>query len=174
MQYVDDFKLWVLAAGNAHWLPKKEILKMFVSGLKPVVVFREEIYSRAFETLVDVMAETRHELANYRDIIKTILRNIKNKIYGRLPKNLEVTKFAAGDHVLLTYPNRPPNKLAGMYGGSMAITSIDCPDLIKVRDLITNKESMVHANRIRPFKHQEHVQGKDRHFGGNRFGRVLF
>ena len=41
---------------------------MFVSGLKPEV-FREEIYSRAFETLVDVMAKTRHELANYRDII---------------------------------------------------------------------------------------------------------
>ena len=40
-----------------------------------------------------------------------------------------------------------------MYVGLMVITSIDRPDLIKVRDLITNKESMVHANRIRPFKH---------------------
>ena len=39
---------------------------MFVSGLKPEV-FREEIYSRAFETLVDVIAETRHELFNYRE-----------------------------------------------------------------------------------------------------------
>ena len=41
---------------------------MFVS-LKPEV-FREDIYSRAFETLVDVMTETRHELVNYRDIIE--------------------------------------------------------------------------------------------------------
>ena len=49
--------------------PEKEIVKMFVSGLKPEV-FREEIYSRAFETLVDVMAETRHEWANDRNIIK--------------------------------------------------------------------------------------------------------
>ncbi len=57
VQYVEDFKFWVLAAGNAHRLPEKEIVKMFVSGLKPEV-FREEIYSRAFETLVDVMAET--------------------------------------------------------------------------------------------------------------------
>ena len=65
---------------------------------------------------------------------------------------MEVTKFAAGDYVLLTYPN-PPNKLAGMYRGPMVITSIDRLDLIKVRDLITNKESMVHANRILPFKH---------------------
>ena len=66
---------------------------------------------------------------------------------------MQVTKFAAGDYVLLTYPNRPPNKLAGMYRGPKFITSMDRPDLVKVRDLITNKESMVHANRLRPFKH---------------------
>ena len=44
VQYAEDFKFWVLAAGNDHRLP---IVKMFVSGLKPEV-FREEIYSRAF------------------------------------------------------------------------------------------------------------------------------
>jgi hypothetical protein len=70
-------------------------------------------------------------------------------IRGWGPKNLQVTKFAAGGYVLLTYPNRPPNKLAG----PMVITSMDRPDSVKVRDLITNKESMVHANRLRPFKH---------------------
>ena len=69
VQYVENFKFWVLSAGNAHRLPEKEIVKMFVSGLKPEV-FREEIYFRAFETLVDVMDETRHELANDRDIIE--------------------------------------------------------------------------------------------------------
>ena len=42
VQYVEDFKFWVLAAGNAYRLPEKEIVKMFVSGLKPEV-FREEI-----------------------------------------------------------------------------------------------------------------------------------
>ena len=73
------------------------------------------------------------------------------------PKNLEVTKFAAGDYVLLTYPNRPPNKLAGMYGGTMVITAMDCPDLVKVRDLVTNKESVVHANLLRPFKHPKSI-----------------
>ena len=43
------------------------------------------------------------------------------------PKNSEVTKFAAGDYVLLTYPNRPPNKLAGMYRGPKVITATDRP-----------------------------------------------
>ena len=70
---------------------------------------------------------------------------------------MEVTKLAAGDYVLLTCPNRPPNKLAGMYRGPMIITSIYHPDLSKVRDLITNKEAMVHANRIRPFKHPKNI-----------------
>jgi len=63
---VEDFKFGAMAAGNGHRLPEKEIVKMFVSGLKPEI-FCEEIYSRAFETLVDVMAETRHELTNYRN-----------------------------------------------------------------------------------------------------------
>ena len=62
-----------MAEGNAHRLPEKEIVKMFVSGLKPKI-FREEIYSRAFETLLDVMAETKHELANYRDIMEIFER----------------------------------------------------------------------------------------------------
>ena len=47
----------MLEAGNAHRLPEKEIVKMFVSDLKPEV-FREEIYSRVFDTLVDLMADT--------------------------------------------------------------------------------------------------------------------
>jgi hypothetical protein len=34
VKYLEDFKFWVLAAGNAHRLPEKEIVKMFVSGLK--------------------------------------------------------------------------------------------------------------------------------------------
>jgi len=62
-----------------------KIVKMFVSGLKPEV-FREEIYSRAFETLVDVMAKTRHELANYRDIVE-ISERIKRPELKKDEKN---------------------------------------------------------------------------------------
>jgi len=57
-----------MEVGNDHRLPEKEIVNMFVSGLKSVI-FREKIYS-AFETPVDVIAETRHELANYRYIME--------------------------------------------------------------------------------------------------------
>ena len=41
---------------------RKDIVKIFVSSLKPYI-FGED-------PLVDVMAETRHELSNYRDIIE--------------------------------------------------------------------------------------------------------
>jgi len=60
-------------------------------------------------------------------------------------KEEEVTNFSVGDYVLLTYPNRPPNKLAGMYRGLMIITVMNRPDLVKVKDLIMNRESLVHA-----------------------------
>jgi hypothetical protein len=40
-----------------------------------------------------------------------------------------------------------------MYRGPMVITGIKRPDLVKVGDVITNEESMVHANRLRSFKH---------------------
>jgi len=35
VQHVEDFKFWVNAAERAHRFPKKEIAKMFVTGLKP-------------------------------------------------------------------------------------------------------------------------------------------
>ena len=68
----------VMAAGNVHRLHEMEIVKIFVSGLKPEI-FREEIYFRAFETLVDVMAETRHELVNYRYIMEISERIKRNR-----------------------------------------------------------------------------------------------
>jgi hypothetical protein len=61
--------------------------------------------------------------------------------------------FKEGQFVLLKYPRRPPNKLAGLYRGPLVIVAIDRPDLIKVRDLISNKISLVHTDRVRPFKH---------------------
>ena len=55
--------------------------------------------------------------------------------------------------MLLQYPNRAPNKLAGLYRGPLVITAIERPDLIKIKDLVTNRESLVHASRLRLFQH---------------------
>ena len=55
----------------------------------------------------------------------------------------EEDHFIPGQFVLLRYPNRPPNKLSGLYRGPLVITEIGRPDMIKVKDLISNKEFLV-------------------------------
>ena len=67
-----------------------------------------------------------------------------------LMADLEVTKFTVGDYVILTHPNPPPNELAGIYWCLMVISVTDRLDLIKISDLITNRESLVHASRLCP------------------------
>ena len=51
----------------------------------------------------------------------------------------KVTKFEVGQHV----PLQHPHKLSGLYRGQMKIFPIDRPDIIKVRDLTTDKVSSV-------------------------------
>ena len=69
VQYVEDFRFWMNVAGRTHRLLDKEIAKCFVCGLKPDV-FREEMYSRTFDTLEDVIHEAREDLSTYGDILK--------------------------------------------------------------------------------------------------------
>ena len=47
-------------AGRTHRLPDKEITFFLASGLKPDV-FREEMYSRTFDTLEDAIREARED-----------------------------------------------------------------------------------------------------------------
>ena len=68
----------------------------------------------------------KHREAQFISVQVYLRKHQRKKSVDGGPKNLEVTKFAAGDYVLLTYPN---NKLTGMYRSPMVITSIDRPDL---------------------------------------------
>ena len=63
-------------------------------------------------------------------------------------KSKKVTKFEVGNYVLLQNPNKPSDKQSGLYRGPMEIISIDRPDIIKVRDLTTDKVSSVHTSRL--------------------------
>jgi Chromo (CHRromatin Organisation MOdifier) domain/Integrase zinc binding domain/Integrase core domain len=56
--------------------------------------------------------------------------------------------FDIGDYVLLSYPSRPPSKLAGLYRGPLVIHRRNRKDIYEVRDLITDKVSEVHISRI--------------------------
>ena len=64
-------------------------------------------------------------------------------------KDVEVTKFSMGDYVLLTHPKQLSRNVSRPNGYHL--------DLVKVKDLITNRESLVHASRLRPFKHPKDI-----------------
>jgi hypothetical protein len=69
-------------------------------------------------------------------------RESKSNIVEDLPE------YQVGDYVLLSYPSRPPSKLAGMYRGPMIIHKKVRKDIYEVLDLISNKISQVHLNRL--------------------------
>jgi len=60
--------------------------------------------------------------------------------------------FDVGDYVLLSYPSRPPSKLAGIYRGPLVIHRRIRKDLYEVRDLISDKVSEVHISRLHALK----------------------
>ena len=64
-----------------------------------------------------------------------------------------MTKFEVGQYVLLKYPNKPPDKLSALYRDPMEIVAMERPDIVKVRDLTTDKVSVVHTSRLRVFRH---------------------
>jgi hypothetical protein len=156
----------------SHFLPLvQRILNYSVDGsigTQPArVLFGEIAFS---DIAMDLPSEWANRdslefLSKLREAHSTLIRvtqdylkknQRKRSVNGRA-KASEVTKFSIGDFVLLSYPSRPPNKLAGLYRGPMIITSIDRPDIIQVRDLITNKLSMVHTSRLRAFRHPKEM-----------------
>jgi len=56
--------------------------------------------------------------------------------------------FKVGDYVLLSYPSRPPTKLAGLYRGPLIIHRQLHPDIYEVLDLITDRIYEVHVSRM--------------------------
>jgi hypothetical protein len=94
-------------------------------------------------------------------LIKTtqefLKKNSRNRVTDGGVFVQEDPQFTVGQFVLLNYPNRPPNKLAGLYRGPLVITAIDRPDMIRIKDLITNKESIVHTSRLRVFRHPKEM-----------------
>ena len=66
-----------------------------------------------------------------------------------------------GRTILLKYPNKPPDKLSVLYHGQKEIVAIDRPDIVKVRDLTTDKVSVVHTSRLRLFRHPAEMTSEE-------------
>ena len=64
---------------------------------------------------------------------------------------VDITKasdYGVGDYVLLSYPSRPPNKLAGLYRGPLVVHRKLRGDIYEVLDLITDRIYQVHVSRM--------------------------
>ena len=56
-------------------------------------------------------------------------------------------KFEVGQYVLLKYPNKPTGKLSGLYRGPIEIVAMDRSNIVQVRDLTTDKVSVVYTSK---------------------------
>ena len=83
-------------------------------------------------------------------LIQATQAYIKNKIEKRDAKVSIIDKrnFDVGDYVLLSYPSRPPSKLAGLYRGPLIVHRKLREDIYEVMDLITDRIYQVHISRI--------------------------
>ena len=103
-------------------------LAIFVSGLKPDI-FREEIYSRSCESLVDVMAETRHELSNYRDIMVISDRikraEVKKDSKDRMPE-ASISRKSGSNTKAPTGASFAKHSKASSSGNTRDIKDVEC------------------------------------------------
>jgi hypothetical protein len=86
-----------------------------------------------------------------RRLVKASLIFLDGKAKSRDEKGNkqdESTPLVVGDYVLLIYPNKPPNKLAGRYRGPMQIHEVLREDIFKVLDLVNNKIYQIHKDRL--------------------------
>jgi len=78
-----------------------------------------------------------------RAIREFLKKNQRKRAADGRDKRQEVTKFEEKQYVLLKYPKKPPDKLSGLYR-PMEIVAMDRPDIVKVRDLTTDKVVRFH------------------------------
>jgi len=83
-------------------------------------------------------------------LIQATQAYIKDKMEKRDAKVSIIDKrnFDVGDYVLLSYPSRPPSKLAGLYRGPLIVHRKLREDIYEVMDLITDRIYQVHISRI--------------------------
>ena len=74
----------------------------------------------------------------------------KNHIVSRRIKDTDITKYSIGEYVLCSYPDRPPTRTHTTWKGPLRVVSCDKSN-VKIEDLITQKQSVVHISRLKPF-----------------------
>jgi hypothetical protein len=89
-----------------------------------------------------------------KELVKISQNYMKNRQDKVVKDNGTVTEFIEGEYVLVSYPNRSPDKFTAPYKGPMRITRRIREDLFKVLDLTSMEEKTVHVERLRKFNGQ--------------------
>lgn len=66
-----------------------------------------------------------------------------------------------GNYVLLRYPSRPPDKLAGIYRGPMVVVAKERDDIVEVLDLVSNHTMHKHIDRVVHFELEPNMTRED-------------
>jgi hypothetical protein len=77
------------------------------------------------------------------------------------PTVVNPTSFHVGDYILVTYPTRPPSKLASLYRGPLIIIEKLRDDIFQCMDLVTSHVIDVHVDRLRLFQVPDNYQPQE-------------
>ncbi|KPA73067.1 hypothetical protein ABB37_10147 [Leptomonas pyrrhocoris] len=73
-------------------------------------------------------------------------------IEERLSQSAEnPTEYAAGDYVVVSYPDRPPSKLAPRWRGPLIIADRVGSDMYQCQDLVTHRFTDFHVSRLKKY-----------------------
>ena len=126
------------------------------------VVFGDRIFlDRGFDKILQ-QPKNSNERTTYEDYIQELnseLRTIASKsvafqdkvIRDRMSKSPEnPTTFEVGDLVLVSYPERPPDKLTSVWRGPLVVQSIDNQTYV-CQDLVTMQLAPYFVTRLKKF-----------------------
>jgi hypothetical protein len=123
---------------------------IFGDMIPDVMVDRVTSYDQA---LVD---DYLYELKKVQeDLIKTNQLYLEEQAKKRDRRSMSVSNgkdpppFEINNYVLLSYPNGPSSKLSSLYRGPMKIVKKKTDYIFIVKDLLSEREYEVHANRLR-------------------------
>jgi transposase InsO family protein len=101
------------------------------------------------EYIEQLMTNLENVVIKSQEYLNNHLRRLDDRHDSKKSSNSH--SFAVGDYVLVTYPSRPPHKLASPYRGPLKIVECVRDDIYRCLELASNQVLEFHVDRLRPF-----------------------
>ncbi len=126
---------------------------IFGNGLKTNL---EWIVKRDKEVPEQPVAEYVVELERTLVILNEVSKDyVDRKVQEKKEKVREIvgkiTEFGVGEYVLVTHATQPPSKLSPIYRGPFIVVQKVRDDIVKCRDITSNKLVDFHVDRLRVY-----------------------